>query len=62
MPLRVKRLQNPFGEMDVDSASVEKFRKHQLAWDAIARKREKRELVTTESLECSEWSILPRSF
>lgn len=46
VPLRVKRLQNPFGEMDVDSASVDQFRKHQLAWDAIARKREKRELVS----------------
>ena len=46
VPLRVKRLQNPFGEMDVDSVSVDQFRKHQLAWDAIARKRENRELVT----------------
>jgi ribosomal protein S1 len=46
VPLRVKRLQNPFGEMDVDSSSVDQFRKHQLAWDAIAQKREKRELVT----------------
>jgi len=46
VPLRVKRLQNPFGEMDVDSVSVDQYRKHQLAWDAIARKRENRELVT----------------
>jgi len=46
VPLRVKRLQNPFGEMDVDSVSVDQYRKHQLAWDAIARKRESRELVT----------------
>ena len=46
VPLRVKRLQNPFGEMDVDSVSVDQFRKHQLACDAIARKRENRELVT----------------
>ena len=30
----------------MDSASVDQFRKHQLAWDAIARKREKRELVS----------------
>ena len=46
VPLRVKRLQNPFGEMDVDSVSVDQYRKHQLALDAIARKRENRELVT----------------
>ena len=62
VPLRVKRLQNPFGEMDVDSVSVDQFRKHQLAWDAIARKRENRELVNRESLECREWWIRGRRF
>ena len=49
VPLRVKRLQNPFGEMDVDSASVDQFRKHQLAWDAIARKERRERGLVGES-------------